>query len=138
VSASEPEGVTCQNLGATAWKYGKLKADNERAIRAPGLPTIREKNVQKSLCEGTLRGRSGDGRMTTTLVSFDMLDDATPPVTATVQSRPGPVFASGDALYLSVTRRKWGDPTAPWYPSFADVREVSEIHNPALHRLRRR
>jgi uncharacterized secreted protein with C-terminal beta-propeller domain len=42
----------------------------------------------------------------TTLVSFDMADDAAPPVTATLLSRPGPVFASEDALYLAVTNTR--------------------------------
>ena len=125
---SEPQGVSCENLNAVSWKFAKLKADNERLIRARGVPTIREKNVQKRLCEGTLRASTPDGRAYTTVASFDMLDDAAPAATVTVQSRPGPVFASSNALYFSVMRRKWSDATAPWYASFSELNEVSEIH----------
>ena len=66
----------------------------------------REKGVAQPLCDGLLRTAIRDGQAFTTVVSFDLADDKTPATTATLQSRPGAVFASGDALYLSVVHQK--------------------------------
>ena len=112
-------------------KFAKLKADNERAIRATAktasFPTMRDQGAAQPLCKGLLRTAIRDGQAFTTLVSFDMREDRAPATTATVQSRPGAVFASADALYLSVVHERKNSGTH-WYPSYAAVDEASEIH----------
>jgi len=110
-------------------KFAKLKAENEKKIRAKStsFPTLTEKGKTQPLCSTLFRTPIRDGQAFTTVVSFDMTDDAGSPSTATVQSRPGAVFASTDALYLSVVHQK---PNAGrWYSYYApSVDEVSEIH----------
>lgn len=108
-------------------KFARLKLDNERAIRAAGskLPTLREGNAERSLCKGLYTTPLDDGRAFTTLVSFDLTNDGTPATTATIQSRPGAVFASAGALYLSVTQQKQN---GRWYSFYSSVNEASAIH----------
>ncbi|MFO0613611.1 MAG: beta-propeller domain-containing protein [Polyangiaceae bacterium] len=67
-----------------------------------------------------------DGKASTSVVSFS-LDDREAPTVSTLRSRPGAVFASADALYLSVRHAKStsGD---RWYASYDTSDEVSEIH----------
>jgi hypothetical protein len=110
-------------------KFARLKRDNERKILARGamLPKIRERGVEQSLCGGLLRTALNDGRAFTTLVSFDLADDRTPATTATIQSRPGAVFASADALYLSVVQQRRGR-AGRWYSFYPSHDEASEIH----------
>ncbi len=110
-------------------KFAKLKAENEQKIRArsTSFPTLTEKGNTQPLCSALLRTPIRDGQAFTTLVSFDLGDDAVAPTSATLQSRPGAVFASADALYISVVHQK---PSAGrWYSYYApSVDEVSEIH----------
>ncbi len=108
-------------------KFAKLKVENEVRIRAAGvgLPTLREKGKETALCVG-YRTAMPSGRAFTTLASFDLRTDDAPLVTATLQSRPGAVFASPNALYLSVVQRKHG--ARGWYSFYSSVDEVSEIH----------
>jgi uncharacterized secreted protein with C-terminal beta-propeller domain len=110
-------------------KFAKLKAENERKIRkqTSAFPTMREHDKEQPMCNGLLRTAIRDGQAFTSVVSFDMRDDKTPPTTATLQSRPGAVFASSDALYLSVVHQKQ-NAGARWYSSYASVDEASEIH----------
>ena len=110
-------------------KFARLERENEKKIRAlrATLPTIREQGTTQSLCGGLLRTAFGDGRSFTTLVSFNLKDDQSRPTTATLQSRPGAVFASADALYLSVIQRRHGR-NGSWYSFYPQVDEVSEIH----------
>jgi hypothetical protein len=108
-------------------KFARLKLENERKILASTwFPTIREKSVEKALCGGLLRTAIEDGQAFTTVVSFDLTDDARPAVTATLQSRPGAVFASANALYLSVVHQHQA--RGRWYSFYPSVNEVSEIH----------
>jgi uncharacterized secreted protein with C-terminal beta-propeller domain len=125
---------TCGTPWATARaKFNKLKAENERQIRAKttAFPRIQEQGKETLLCGGLLRSPLRDGQAFTTIVSFDVTDVATPPTTATIQSRPGVVFASDSQLYLSVSHQKT-DVNAVggrWYSYYApSVDEVSEIH----------
>jgi uncharacterized secreted protein with C-terminal beta-propeller domain len=113
-------------------KLAKLKADNERAIRAQttvtAFPTVRENGAERAMCTGggLLRTAMRDGQAFTSVVSFDLADAKAPPATATIQSRPGAVFASGGALYLSVTHQR--PEGGRWYSSYAATPEASEIH----------
>jgi hypothetical protein len=116
-------------------KFAALKADDERAIRAKsttGFPTLRDgAGAAKPLCSGLLRTAMSDGQAFTTVVSFDMKDDRAPATTATVQSRPGAVFASSDALYMSVVHQRRAAGSAArgrWYSFYPATDEVSEVH----------
>ncbi len=124
-----PDLETCGTKEAIVRaKFAKLKADNERLIVANNwFPTIREKAVEKPLCGGLLRTAFSDGQAFTTVVSFDILDNDKAAATATLQSRPGAVFASSNALYLSVVHQKRAA-GGRWYSFYPTVDEVSEIH----------
>jgi Beta propeller domain len=124
-----PEGLqTCGSLeSAVKARFARLRAENERKIRAtPWFPTVRENGVEKTLCGGLLRAAISDGQAFTTVASFDLRDDATPPVTVTLQSRPGAVFASNDGLYVAVAHQKRA--AGRWHSFYPKVTEVSEIH----------
>jgi hypothetical protein len=109
-------------------KFAKLRRDNARKIMASiSLPVIRDQGVEKPLCENLLRTPLADGEAYTTIVSFDLRDDASPAATATLQSRPGAVFASADALYLSTVHHK-GMGGRGWYSFYPSVSEVSDVH----------
>jgi hypothetical protein len=120
---------TCGNKEAFVRKeFAKLKVENERKIRqSVWFPTVKEKNVETPMCGGLLETSIKDGQSFTTVSSFDMFDDKTPPVTSTIQSRPGAVFASTNTLYLSVVHQKNAS-RGKWYSFYPNVNEVSEIH----------
>ncbi len=110
-------------------KFAKLKVDNERKIRGTtaSFPTLRENGNAQAMCSGGfLRTPLHDGQAFTSVVSFDLEDDKQRPTTATLESRPGAVFASADSLYVSVVHQKGA--TSGWYRSYPNVSEVSEIH----------
>lgn len=108
-------------------KFAALKRENERKLRAkPRFPTIRDRGAAAPVCASLLRTAMHDGQAFTTVVSFDLRDDAAPPVTASLESRPGAVFASSDALYLSVVHRK--EDAGRWYSFYPSIDEASELH----------
>jgi hypothetical protein len=113
-------------------KFEKLRADNQRQIlaAAPNFPIIEDQGVQRPLCDNLFQTRIVDGQSYTTLVSFDM-HKAKPATTVTLQSRPGAVFASENALYLSVVHRKH-EAAGRWYSFYSTVDEVSDIHKFAI------
>ncbi len=109
----------------------RLADDNERAIRnsdlTAGLPTLTEHGEQRKLCQNLARTPLADGNGFTSVVSFDLTHDLTAPVTATVQSRPGAVFVSEHALYLSVSHQRQ-EQKRGWYGFYSQHDEVSDIH----------
>jgi uncharacterized secreted protein with C-terminal beta-propeller domain len=111
-------------------KFAKLEADNERKVRArvSAFPTISEKGNAQPMCNGLLRTAIHDGQAFTSVVSFDLRDQKTAPTTATLESRPGAVFASADALYLSVGHQKQNAGGRWFGASYAQTDEASEIH----------
>ena len=114
-------------------KFAKLKADQERTIRAKksaAFPSLRDNGTEQSLCDGVLRTAIQDGQAFTTVVSFDMREDKVPATSTTLQSRPGAVFASADALYVSVVhqRENAGKRWFGSYQQYLETPEVSEIH----------
>ena len=130
VYSTWPDGLdTCGTKESVVRaKFAALKIENERKIVAnTWFPTVREKGVDKPMCAGLLRTAIRDGQAFTTVASFDLDDDAAPPVTATLQSRPGAVFASASALYLAVVHQKRAA-SGRWYSFYRSVDEVSEIH----------
>ena len=109
-------------------KFAQLKRSNEKKIRAGSktMPAMVDNGVKKSLCGGALVTPFSDGQAYTTVVSFD-IDKPKRAATATmVQSRPGAVFASAEALYLSVVHKK--PRKGRWYSFYDAVHEVSEVH----------
>lgn len=114
-------------------RLAELERDNRRRIlaRGPSFPTLRDGLSERRLCEGLMRPVRDEGRAFTTLVSFDLSDASAPPVTSTVQSRPGAVFASTDSLYLAV-RREARERRARSSASRASADETSVIHRFAI------
>jgi hypothetical protein len=110
-------------------RFKRLSEDNERRIRRSSprgtLPTLSDHGAQRTLCENLTRTALSDGTAFTTVVSFDLGDDQARPITATVQSRPGAVFVSESALYLSVAHQRG---SGQFYGLYAGVDEVSDIH----------
>jgi hypothetical protein len=84
----------------------RLKARAELDMRAR-LPGIREGGTTRSLCNDVRRparpypASHGDETLTS-VVSFDLRDDAKAPTAVTFESRPGIVYAATEALYLAV------------------------------------
>lgn len=123
---------TCGVREATVkQRLARLAAENERAIRnadpLAGLPSIVERGEQRRLCENLARTALADGKGFTTVVSFDLTRDDVAPTTATVQSRPGAVFASENALYLAVTHQR-SPANNDWYGFYSQHDEISDIH----------
>ena len=109
-------------------RFERLKRDNERRIRAkaPTFPTLSENGTVRELCD-VMHTPLGNGQAFTTLMSFDVRDNVASPVTVTVQSRPGAVFASENALYLAV-RHERRDIDRPWNRVDGAHDEISGIH----------
>jgi hypothetical protein len=114
-------------------RLAALERENIAKIRAAArLPTLRDGKKEQRLCEHALTPPLDEGDAYTTLVSFDMTDDHTPPVTVTLQSNPGPVFASATALYLATSQqqaaRNSPDRPGSGYSFYRSGDEVSDIH----------
>jgi hypothetical protein len=112
-------------------KFAQLRKDNEKSIRASTtrFPSLTENGKTTTMCGGLMRTGLRDGSAFTSVVSFDMAHDDVPATTATMQSRPGAVFASDTGLYVSVTHQKPAAAGGRWYSYYASaVDEVSEIH----------
>jgi hypothetical protein len=109
-------------------KFTKLENDNERKIRAasPRFPTISEHGVSRPICDA-MHAPLGDGKAFTSVISFDIRDDREPATIASVETRPGVVFASADALYFA-TRHQKLQGSSRWYPFYENKDEVSDIH----------
>ena len=83
----------------------------------------------RSICwpaaPGSTARRSEDGSTFTTVFSLDMIAGG-PTTAATIISAPGAVYASADALYMSVPSRRIAG--RPWYEELADEPEASAVH----------
>src|SRR6185312_12841035 len=79
------------------------------------------------LCDNLLQTAVRDGQAFTTVLSFDLTDDKAAPKHATLQSRPGAVYVSGSALYMSVVHQKQNS-GGRWYSFAPSANEMSEIH----------
>ncbi len=126
-----PDGLgMCGTVeSAVRAKFKKLKAENELHLRGNArhrFPTLAENGNKLSLCEGLLKTPLDDGGAFTTVVSFDLTKNDAPATTASVQSRPGAVFASENALYLSVVHQRRAG--GRWYSFYPAADEISDIH----------
>jgi uncharacterized secreted protein with C-terminal beta-propeller domain len=121
---------TCGTLeNVVRQKFARMKAENEKKIRAKttSFPTMKENGKEQPMCSGLLRTAIRDGETFTSVVSFDLADAKSAPTTSTLQSRPGAVFASANALYLSVVHQKQ-NANGRWYSFYPSQDEASEIH----------
>jgi uncharacterized secreted protein with C-terminal beta-propeller domain len=113
-------------------RLARLKRENAEKIRARSwFPTLAEGGERRVLCEQALAGAIDDGDAYTTVVSFDMTDDCTPAKSVSMRSRPGAVFASADALYVSTTHERAMPYTGRgrrWYSFYPSASEVSDVH----------
>ncbi len=121
--------------------FARLRSQNIRIINETDLsqflPTIRESRnggepaVDTELigsCESFYASTLDDGAAITTILSVDIEDDSTTGVTSIV-SRPGAVYGSQDALYISVPHQDSG---SGWYYGMEGADEASTVHKFAL------
>jgi len=110
-------------------RVARLRIENERRIRAQAtaLPTITERGTKTKTCGSVYETSEAEGRAFTTLFSLDLTDDGAPGTSTTIRSRPGNVYASEDALYVSVVRQR--NARRRFYGHYGPaVDEVTEIH----------
>jgi hypothetical protein len=125
-----PSDCTVKGMdpAAVRARFTQLERENEIKIRASagGFPTVTEHGVSTQLC-AAMHTAVADGEAFTTVVSFDLHDDESPMTTAVVQSRPGVVFASAEALYFSVRAKSPGvnGRVSSWS---GDSDEASDVH----------
>ena len=120
------------------WAFEQLRRENIRIIKetslADWMPSVEDNmlvgpNAGKKSellvgCKGFYRSSIADGEQFTTVLGLDM-DSDKPAHTSTIVSRPGAIYASAGALYLSVPHEQSGH---GWYPSMSDVKEASTVH----------
>ncbi len=125
-----PQDCRVKGMDAAAVhaRFKQLERANEIAIRAAagGFPTLTENAVSTPMC-AAMHTPSGDEGAYTSLVSFDLTDDKAAPTTAVVESRPGVVFASSDALYFAV-RTQPPSAYGRGYGWSHDANETSDVH----------
>jgi hypothetical protein len=108
--------------------FEQLKRDNEGTIRRSFKPpTIKDGGRTASLCASAWRTRIHDGRAFTSVVSFDLAAHDVAATTATIASRPGPVFASAGALTMSVPHFRNRAPRG-WPSFYSSHSEISDLH----------
>jgi hypothetical protein len=119
-------------------KFDAVRAQNEAKIRAADvlgkLPQVHDTlSGASSLlgsCQGFYATAVQQGAAFTTLLSVDMSADQ-PVTTASVVSRPGAIYASADALYMSVRDTSYED---SWY--YGDEGGEPTPETSAIHRFR--
>ena len=129
--ASWPEDLeTCGTKESVVRaKFEKLKSENETKIRQTlVLASVKERGVEKFLCDSLLRPAFDSGSAFTSVVSFDMTKDSDPVQSSSVESRPGAVFASSDTLYMAVTRTDVRSGSGRSVRSARGQAESSDIH----------
>jgi hypothetical protein len=142
-----PQNLSYCDTSLTPWEiimaFEALRIENTRiiletpltAVMPSVVDTIYEGGVPRATanllgdCEGFYANSVGDGTSFITLLSVDMTQAETPTF-ATIVSRPGAVYASPTALYLSVPhdRNQWGE----WYASASGFEQASDVHKFAL------
>ena len=141
-SRYRPVGLgTCRD-GRTLWEiltsFERLRRENTAAIMSAdlgGWPTIvdtrplgGEKRTENVLggCGGFYRSSQASGDQLTTVLSLDIADDSAAAGASTIVSRPGAVFGSKQALYLSVPHERAS--SGWWYQSMSGQDEASTVH----------
>jgi uncharacterized secreted protein with C-terminal beta-propeller domain len=115
----------------TAWEA--VRASNLQRILAAdvrsSLPEIRENGTSSAAaCSGYYRPALAESLSFTSVVSLDMASNSAP-ISATVVSDPGVVYASESGLYMSIPHTKpGGEGIALWYPGVASEQQASLVH----------
>lgn len=114
----------------------KLRTENEKIIREANvqerLPKVEDSvggqpgSNALAQCGGFYRSSISDGEAFTTILSVDIKNDAGLN-TSTIVSRPGAVYASGEALYMAVRHTRPAD-DQPWFEGHQDMEYLSTIH----------
>jgi hypothetical protein len=141
LSYSPPGLSACETNTEMAIRaaFDQLRVENTGIILgtpiADKLPRVRdivhvgegpgERDDVMSSCTGYYNSPVGDGTGFLTVLSLDMVD-ARPVGTATVFSRPGATYASGDALYVSV--RHDASRASGWYSEAPGQEQASSVH----------
>jgi hypothetical protein len=135
-SCSAPPDEATVRAAFEALRETNTRLINEAAFDA-FLPTFTETAPDGTPldllagCPGFYGATVGSGSQFTTVLSLDMIADG-PASAATIVSAPGAVYASAEALYMSVPSRRIAG--RPWYESLADVPEASAVHKFWLER----
>ncbi|MFH1131637.1 MAG: beta-propeller domain-containing protein, partial [Pseudomonadota bacterium] len=128
------------------WKvFEKLRAENKKIILTASLENLFPsaidtihvgENAGKSTqllaeCNGFYLASIADGGQFTTLLSLDMTKETTVDA-ATIISRPGAVYASGEALYVAVPHERYDN--YGWYPGMEGQEQASSVHKFLLNK----
>ena len=116
--------------------FEKLRRENVRIIETTSMsdwiPSVEDeivgagkKNELLVGCQGFYRSSLSDGGQFTTVLGLNM-DQQLPASASTIVSRPGAVYASADALYISVPHEQSG--YGGWYSSMSGVKQASTVH----------
>ena len=132
---SYPKNLSCSGSDPASEKakaraaWEELRQANLAVIASAdvmgGLPTIKDGGQPTAQCQGYFRPSVAEGRSLTSIVSVDLGGGA--PVSSTVVSDPGVVYASETSLYMSVPHTR--DDLGGWYgPEVAEEKFASTIH----------
>ena len=127
--------------------FENLRAANRKLILdqviTDWLPSVQDKVLAGSNtgsssqvlagCKGFYKSAMSDGGQFTTLLGLDISRE-TPATASTIVSLPGAVYASGEALYISVPRQQRSG--RGWYRNMSNVDEASTVHRFALSHTR--
>jgi hypothetical protein len=135
-----PCGGTSSDAQITA-AFERLRARNLRALEQtdynPALPTVTDivhdpqqgtsSNSSNLLgsCPGFYRESGPAGYAFTTVLSID-LSRQSPPSLATIFSRAGAVYASGQSLYVAVRQQQ--QPRQQWFFGWDNQSELTTVH----------
>jgi len=91
-------------------QLARLAVENERSIRAAhSLPTLTENGKPLRFCDNILGDPQHNSQAFITLYSFDLHHDEAKVTGTSVQSNPGTLYASSDALYLAMRQESGYD-----------------------------
>ena len=114
-------------------QYEALRQRNAEIIENTPLrqliPTLREEGADYAdeICGAMYRESSQSGTAFTSVVSLDMVDDGRPTV-STIVSKPGAVYASGEALYMGVNYAVPSQTTLPAGAAYSSANLSMAIH----------
>ena len=142
----QPVGYKCGKT-LLPWQivhaFDQVREDNEAVIMGTPLtdfmPSVEDTilsggkagTTKKLLagCKGFYQSSVNDGGQFTTILGLNMAELVAPSAT-TIVSRPGAIYASAKALYVSVPRQKRNG--YGWYRSVGNADEASTVHKFAL------
>ena len=126
------------NYWQTLAAFEELRRENTRIINqatiADWLPSMQDRILAGPGagastdvlmgCKGFFRSGAADGEQLTTILGVK-LSQQSPASASTIVSRPGAVYASAQALFISVPHERTN---GGWYTSMNGVQQVSTVH----------